>query len=143
MVLAEIPELAHPSGEAVVSAPQGVVPGRSDDACVDRLVETEIARQFTTHVVAVHFVVEALDLGNLRVRNPRACKPASGGFHCGQQLEELAHVLRRELTDASAPVGEQFDESLGREDFQGFAERCARHPELHTKLSLWNACSRP
>jgi hypothetical protein len=66
--------------------------------------------------MAVHLVVQPLDLGDLGIRDARARKPPGGGFQSGQNLEAFADVLRREAAYASAPIREQLDQPLRRED---------------------------
>ena len=76
-------------------------------------------------VVFTHFPVQALQFGNLFVRNALCCKFADQGFVTFEHLEKFGGFLDGDPRNQRTPVGQQFDKLFGGENLERLAQRRA------------------
>ena len=96
-----IADAADPAGKTGVGRAQGLVARGRDDALVDALVDLEIAVHVAIEVMAVHLVVQPLDLGDFLVRDVLAGKASGEAFQAGHDVEQLLQIA---LAQAGARV---------------------------------------
>ena len=89
-------------------------------------------------VVAIHLVMQPLDLGDFRVGDVFAGQPA-GEASSPPITRTVREFALAELAHAGAAIRQQFDQSFGRQHLQGFAQRRARNAEHLAKLAFGNA----
>ena len=76
-------------------------------------------------VKAVHLVVQPLDLRDLLVGDVFAGQPAGQAFEPAHHVEQFARVPLAQLPHPGAAVGQQIDQSFGRQHLEGLPQRRA------------------
>ena len=141
-LLVEIGGIAHapdPAGEAVIGRAERRIAGSRNDHAVNLLVALEVAMEIAPQVMAVHFVVDALDLRHLGIADALAGEPAGESLEPAHHVEKLVQILGAEDAHARAAIGQQLDQPFRGQHLQGLAQGRARDAETLAEEALGNA----
>ena len=126
--VAQVRLVAHPVEPGVelgVKLGQGRVVGGGDDRPMDGLVELEVGEAVLALEGGEHLEVQGADLGDLGIRRGGGGLLAGQRLQGGQDGQEVADLPRAGIADHRAPVGQQLDQPLRRQDAQRLAHRGA------------------
>src|SRR5574343_215690 len=104
--------------------------------CLEEGIDTSIARG--GFQAFVNFL-ECVDIDRLGVSHRFGGATA---FQHGHQWEDVVQVLTRNLCDVTTPARPEFNEALGGEHLEGFAQRCPRNTVLLCKFLFVNPGAR-
>ena len=110
-----------------------------DDPFMDALVGLKVIVHVAMQVVAVHFVVQPLDLGDFFVGDGLAGKPSGEALQAAHDVEKLLQIALAELAHARAAVRQQFDQALGGKHLERLAQGGAGNSEHFAELPFGNA----
>ena len=80
--------------------------------------------------------MQGLDFGQLGVGDAFGCQFARLGLKAGHHFKGVAHVGFAQFKRNRAAVGQQLDQTLGRQSLDGFAQRRARDLEHLAEFAL-------
>jgi hypothetical protein len=121
---------------AFVLSRQKAVSAELNDEGVYGLVVLVILEPVAALVTAHHLIVEASQLSNLTFGGQTASETAGHDLKNTQNGEHLLYVPAGEFLNQGAPAGNQVNEALAGEGFDGLAQRCAGDAKLLAQLDL-------
>jgi len=80
--------------------------------------------------------MHGLDLGQLGFGDALRGQLARLRFQPGHDLKGIQYVVLGQLDGNGAAIGQQLDQSFGRQHLDGFAQRCARDIENRAEFAL-------
>ena len=112
-----------------------------DDLQVDQLIDAEIVVHIAVQVKSIHLIMQPLDLGDFGIGNVFAGQAPGKTFKAAHDVEQFGKIVLAQLPYARAAVGQELDQSFGRQYFQGLAQRRARDAQHLAKLTFGNSAT--
>ena len=142
LTVADVADALQPGLDRRVRRFQRRVARQLQESGVDLLVQLEIFEPVAHGVAFRHAVVDPPHPLDRRTARVPACKTCGERFEHREDVEHVAHVLRRELADDSAARGDQLDQAFAGEKLQCFTQRRPRHAERLPEMRFVHPAAR-